>query len=96
MNRESDNWRGAREAAISLFDGNTEKADKLLLLLEAFASPTNPPAEFLNLVMNLPEYDCHWCTDEGECWFNIPDSLFRCNGKCKDYEEKEKNDHKPS
>ena len=92
MIKERDVWKGAKETAAFLFDGDTEKAKRLLLLMEALISPANPPVEFLNLVMNLPEYECRWCTDEGECWFCMPDSMFRCNGKCKDYEENSKDE----
>lgn len=87
MKREGLLWKGREEIAKFLFDGDEMKAEKLLLLMESFSAPYVPSNEILNLTMNLPEYSCRWCTDEGECWFSMPDSMFRCDGKCKDFEE---------
>lgn len=92
MNNDETFWKEAKETALFLFDGNTEKAERLLLLIENFVSPVDTTKEFLNLVMNLPEYDCEWCSDNGDCWLSMPDSLFNCNGKCKNFKDKN-NDH---
>lgn len=87
MNKGGKIWHGREELAEFLFDGDKEKAEKLLVLIESFTNPITPP-EFENLVMVLPEYSCHWCSKEGECFCYMPDSMFRCEGKCKDYEER--------
>ena len=86
MNKGGVIWNGRKELAEFLFNGDTEKAEKLLLLIESFTNPIIPP-EFKNLIMEIPE-DCKWCHD-GECLYAMPDSMFLCSGKCKDYEQKE-------
>lgn len=86
MNKEGNIWHGREELAEFLFDGNKEKAEKLLVLIESFTNPIIPP-EFKNLTMKLSEDTCKWCNN-GECLFYMPDSMFRCEGKCKEYEER--------
>lgn len=73
------------EIATFLFNGDKEKAEKLLLLIDSPVPPV--PPEFSNLKMELPESACRWCTSDGECLFCMPDSLFMCKGKCHDFEE---------
>ncbi len=86
MDRESAVWKGREKLAEFLFDGDKEKAKQLLTLMESFTSPVLPP-EF-NRVMVLPEEDCKWCTEAGECLFYMPDSMFLCKSKCQEYERK--------
>jgi hypothetical protein len=40
---------------------------------------------FKKLVMALPEEECQWCTDDGECLFYMPDSMFLCKGRCQEF-----------
>jgi hypothetical protein len=87
MNKEGNIWHGREELAEFLFDGNKEKAEKLLVLIESFTNPIIPP-EFKNLTMNIPEETCKWCSSSSDCLFYMPDSVFHCKGKCKEYEEK--------
>ena len=89
MNKEGTFYNGRLNLAKYLFDGDEEKASKLLLLIESFSSSSTPP-EFKNLVMVLAEDSCKWCKD-GECLFYMPDSLFHCDGKCENFEEKLEN-----
>ena len=90
MNKEGKIWHGREELAEFLFDGNKEKAEKLLILIESFTSPVVPP-EFYNLTMKIPpEESCQWCNDVGECLYYMPDSMFLCEGKCKEYEARNK------
>lgn len=88
MSYEGEVWKGREQIAEFLFDGDKERAKQLLILIESFTSVSIPP-EFKNLVMNLPEDTCRWCMNDGECMFYMPDSMFICKGKCKEYEEKE-------
>lgn len=77
-----------RRLAESLFNGDKEKADTLLTLLETFTVPeVSTSQNFANLKMELPEETCRWCID-GECLAYMPDSMFLCKGKCPVYEEK--------
>ena len=82
MEREEKTWEGREKVAEFLFDGNKEKAQQLLTLMESFVSPTVPP-EFKR-TMIIPEDDCKWCIG-GECLMYMPDSMFLCTGKCSDY-----------
>lgn len=89
MNKESLLGRERFDIAKFLFDGNESKAEALITLLESFTLSSVPSNLFSNLKMVIPsspEYECHWCHN-GDCWRQIPDSLFRCTGKCQDYEE---------
>lgn len=86
MEREGKVWKGREKLAEFLFDGDKDKAEQLLILIESFTAPVLPP-EFRR-AMVLPEEDCRWCTDDGECLFYIPDSMFLCDGKCKQYERR--------
>lgn len=85
MERETEIWK--EKLAEFLFNGDKEKANQLLVLIESFVDPALPP-EF-NRVMVLPEDDCMWCTEGGECLFYMPDSMFLCKGMCQNYQEKE-------
>jgi hypothetical protein len=87
MNKGGAIWDGREQIAEFLFDGDKEKAKQLLILIESFTSPVISP-DFKNLVMELPEDSCQWCTDDGECLFYMPDSMFRCKGKCNEYERR--------
>ena len=79
-------WGGREEVAEYLFDGNKYKAKILLELMKSFiVSPS--VQDFSGIEMELPEETCKWCI-EGECFFCMPDSMFKCKGKCKDYKEK--------
>lgn len=86
MEREGKVWHGREKLAEFLFDGDKGKAKQLLTLIESFTAPVLPP-EFRR-VMVIPEEDCRWCTPDGECLFYMPDSMFLCDGKCKQYERK--------
>ena len=90
MEREGEVWKGREKLAEYLFDGNKEKAEQLLILIESFTAPILPP-EFKR-VMIIPEDDCRWCTDNGECLFYMPDSMFLCRGKCKEFEGRKENE----
>jgi hypothetical protein len=83
-------WDGREQLAEFLFDGDKEKAERLLILIDSFTNPILPP-EFKKLVMNLPEENCKWCTRDGECLFYMPDSMFLCKKKCENFIEKESN-----
>lgn len=74
------------EAALALFNGDEEKA-KTLLTLIGDTGLSCPPEEF-NRNMQLPQYDCGYCTDGGECWHDMPDSMFQCKGKCEFFTER--------
>lgn len=87
MNKSGELWNGRKKVAEFLFNGDPKKAEQLLLLIESFTNPVIPP-EFKNLVMSLPEEDCRWCTDGGECLYYMPDSMFLCKGKCEEYEKR--------
>ena len=87
MNHEGEIWKGREKLASFLFDGDTEKAKQLLTLIESFTSMSIPP-EFKKLVMALPEEECQWCTDDGECLFYMPDSMFLCKGRCQEFTKK--------
>lgn len=87
MERDSEVWKGREKLAEFLFDGDQEKAKQLLVLIESFTTPVLPP-EFKR-VMIIPEDTCRWCTDDGECFFCMPDSIFLCEGKCHRYERKD-------
>ena len=69
--------------ALSLFDGNEEKAKTLLTLIDE--REFKVPPEYENLKMQLPEHSCRWNTCKGECSFYMPDSLVECKGKCENY-----------
>ena len=90
MNTEGSLQKGQREVAEYLFDGDKEKAQKLLTLIQSFTLSVVSPELYRNLQMNIPEpmYSCQWCTDQGECWFYMLDSRFCCEGKCKEYKIK--------
>lgn len=87
MISEDKKWKDLKQMAESLFDGNKEKAEKLIFLIQNTPAEMQVPPEFSNLKMELPEESCRWCF-EGECFNYMPDSLFLCKGKCPDYEEK--------
>ena len=73
------------EAALFLFDGNEEKATIFMNLLKDtfFESPVK-----YDIKMDFSEPSCRWC-DNGECWYFMPDSRFRCehNKKTCDFYE---------
>ena len=86
---KKDKLKEYREAlAEFLFDGNTEKGEILIALIQSFELLEIYPPEFKDMVMQLPEETCKWCK-EGECFFAAPDSMFLCKGRCDDYEQKE-------
>ena len=88
MTSGDQKWEKLKQAAYELFDGDKEKGEKLLLLIQTMTSKELPvPPEFQNLKMKLPEESCRWCYD-GECICHMPDSLFLCEGKCSQYEER--------
>jgi hypothetical protein len=89
---ESSRMLELHRLAKSLFDGDNEKANTMLTLLETFTFPeiVSSP-DFTNLKMELPEETCKWCF-EGECLVRMPDSMFLCKGKCSLYEEREQNE----
>ena len=68
-----------------LFDGDKEKARILLTLLDE--KSFKAPPEFKNLKMQLPEHSCSWCNSYGECFYDMPDSLRKCEGKCSRYQK---------
>lgn len=80
-------FNSREEAALFLMNGDEEKAYALLNLIGEVGLPY-PPEEF-NREMRLPEETCHYCTDDGECWYHMPDSMFKCGGKCENFAEKE-------
>lgn len=84
---EEEIWGNREKLAEFLFDGDKEKARQLLILMGSFTTNPIVPPEFKR-TMILPEDDCKWC-EEGECLLYMPDSMFLCRGKCKDYEEGE-------
>ena len=69
------------EAALVVFNGDAAKAEALLNLI-GDTGLSCPPEEFTNRSMQLPVYDCSYCTDSGECWHDMPDSMYPCKGKC--------------
>ena len=82
--REGEIWKGREKLAEYLFDGDKEKAGKLIELIKSFFIST--PPEFKNLKMVLPpEYSCRWCSIGGCCTMNAPDSYGKCSGKCDNY-----------
>ena len=87
MKREGEIWKGREKLAEALFEWDKDKAEQLLILIESFTAPVLPP-EFKR-VMVIPEDDCRWCTDDGECLCYMPDSMFLCEGKCNQYERRE-------
>ena len=90
MDKNGAIWNGREQIAEFLFDGDKEKASQLLLLINSFISPILPP-EFKKLVMQVPVESCKWCSSSGDCLFYMPDSVFNCEGKCKEYQEKDEN-----
>ena len=70
------------ELALKCFDGDGEKAEALLTLLNI---STQPLCNFPKVEMSLPEDICKWKNGE-ECWKDIPDSCLKCKIPCEYYE----------
>lgn len=93
MKEESILGKEREELAKFLFDGDEVKAEALLTLLKSFTLDSVPSNLFSNLKMVLPVYKspedtCRWChKSTGDCLFYLPDSMFKCEGKCLEYEE---------
>ena len=83
---KDEKWENLKKLASFLFDGNEEKAEKLLVLMEEFSVPQiEAPVEFSNLKMRFPEETCRWCAN-GDCLIDMPDQILPCEGICKLYE----------
>lgn len=67
------------ELALKCFDGDTQKAEALLELLNI---SMDMPASMPDVKMKLPEDSrCEW-EHNGECWKDIPDSCLKCKIPC--------------
>lgn len=91
MEKEGEIWKGREKLAEFLFDGDKNKAQQLLILIESFTNPVLPP-EFKRKMI-IPEEECTWCTNRGECFFYAPDSILMCKGKCEKFEGREENEN---
>lgn len=75
--------------ACELFDGDENKARILLDLLNNKYTLHDTSTEFDGVKMTLsePERNCKYCTEEDECLFYFPDSVYQCYGKCHFYKD---------
>lgn len=69
------------ELALKCFDGDPEKAEALLTLLNMSSQPI---CAFTEMEMTLPEEQCCW-ENKGYCTKDIPDSYFKCRKPCTFY-----------